>query len=326
MDSRQTVGIRTTLTEMIQLVRPEHANPLGTLYGGRMMDWIATVATLAAMRLAKGQVVLGTMDDLDFLHPVHVGDVVTLRAQVEYVGRSSMEVGVEVLAEDPRTGEKRRTTSSHLAMVAVDEDGRPRPVRVEVLPEGPEEQEVWEQARERKAMRVARLQDRAARAREVAGEEVEGGIVLSRIVFPEDAVLGTLMFAGRLMMDLDEIAMIVATRHCRGQVVTASVDTLSFYAPLHVGEFVVYKAALNHVGRTSMEIGIKALAEDPYTGELRHTCTAFFTAVHLDPSGRPAPVPPYEPRTPWEQRRWQTAEERRRARLARIARLREAGA
>lgn len=315
-------AIRETQLEMVHLALPEHANVRGTLYGGRMMDWITTAATMAAMRLARGPVVLGAMDDLDFLGPVHVGDVVTLRAQVEYVGRSSLEVGVDVMAENPRQGSRRRTTSGHLAMVAVDDTGRPRPVGASITPADRAEQAVSEAARARKAERDAQLADRATRAAQVQ-ENTAGfthALEVSRLVFPDDAVLGTLMFAGRLMMHLDEVASILALRFCRCPIVTASLDALAFYAPIRVGEIVAYRAGLNHVGRSSMEIGVKVLAEHPLTGARRHTCTAFLTMVHVDAEG-PKPVPSYRPTTEMERRRWEEAERRRDRRKLRQARL-----
>ncbi len=307
---------------MVQLVLPEYANPLGTLYGGRMMDWITTAATMAAMRVARGGVVLGSMDDLDFLSPVAIGHVVTLRARVEYVGTSSIEVGVEVHSEDPRRDSPRLTTSSHLALVAVDEEGRPRPVKVKVSPAGADEASVYEAARTRKLERTGRLADRRQQVTRVEEEAVGLTHTLedSRIVFPEDTVMGTLMFAGRLMMHLDEVASVLALRYCRCPLVTASIDALAFFAPIRLGELVVYKAALNYVGRTSMEIGVKVLAEHPLTGDRRHTCTAFLTLVHLTAEG-PKPVPPYVPQTEGQVRRWREAEARRQNRLARRARL-----
>lgn len=317
-----TRSIADTRLDMVQLVLPGDANVRGTLYGGRMMDWITTAATMAAMRIARGPVVLGAMDDLDFLAPVHIGDVVTLRAHVEYVGRSSLEVGVEVFAQNPRTGGPRLTTSSHLAMVAVDDDGRPRPAGVGIAPASREEAAVFEAARARKAERAAWLADRTVRAGQV--EEDSAGLThtleISRLVFPDDAVLGTLMFAGRLMMHLDEAASILALRFCRGPIVTASIDALAFYAPIRVGEIVTYKAALNYVGRTSMEIGVKVVAEHPLTGGRRHTCTAFLTMVHIEAEGS-KPVPPYTPSTAAERRYWAEAEVRRTRRQQRRTRL-----
>jgi acyl-coenzyme A thioesterase 7 len=316
-------SIHQTQLEMVQLVLPGHANVRGTLYGGRMMDWITTAATMAAMRLARGPVVLGAMDDLDFLSAVRVGDTVTLRAQVEYVGRASLEVGVDVDAEDPRQGGQRRTTSAHLAMVAVDDTGRSRLVGVQITPADRGEEILFETARKRKAERTKRLADRPS---EPAEEEETVGLThtleMSRLVSPDDAVLGTLMFAGRLMMHLDEVASLLALRFCRCPIVTASIDALAFFAPIRVGEIVVYQAGLNYVGRTSMEIGVRVLAENPLTGDRRHTCTAFLTMVHVNAHGRPQPVPPYHPTTDAERRRWEAAERRRELRVLRHSRLR----
>src|SRR5512132_2326979 len=100
------LSINDTVTEMVQWVFPEHAGAPGQIHGGRMMQWIATVGTMTAARVARGAVVLGAMDDIDFLHPVKVGEVALLRAQVEAVGRSSLEVGVQVFAEDVATGRR----------------------------------------------------------------------------------------------------------------------------------------------------------------------------------------------------------------------------
>ena len=311
-------SIVETQLEVVQLVLPAHANVRGTLFGGRMMDWITTAATMAAMRLARGPVVLGAMDELDFLSPVFVGDVVTLRAQVEYVGRSSLEVSVDVHAENPRQADRRLTTSGHLAMVAVDDGGQPRPIGVSITPSSELERQRYDLARARKTERDGWLADRAAQAGRV--EEDTSGLThaleVSRIVFPDDAVLGTLMFAGALMIHLDEAASILALRFCRGPIVTASIDALAFYAPIRVGEIVTYKAGLNHVGRSSMEIGVKVLAEHPLTGVRRHTCTAFLTMVHVGARG-PEPVPAYRPATEVERRRWEEAERRRERRTLR---------
>ncbi len=319
-------AVRETELEMIQLVLPEHANTRGSLYGGVMMDWITTAATMAAMKVARGSVVLGSMDDLDFLHPVAIGDVVTARARVESVGTASLEVGVDVYAENPRWATRTLTTASHLAMVAIDDAGRPRPVGAEIVPQGAEEAAIVAAARARKAEREAALSDRREQA--VRVEDGDAGIThrmeISRIVLPEDAVLGTMMFAGRLMRHLDETASILALRYCRCPIVTASIDALAFYAPIRVGEIITYKTALNHVGHSSMEIGVRVLAEHPLEATRRHTCTAFLAMVHVDADGRPRPVPPSAPRTEAEQRRWADAEERRARRQLRRDRLRAA--
>ncbi len=313
--------IADTRFQMVQLVFPEHTNLRGTLYGGRMMSWIATAGTLAASRFARGLVVLGAMDDLDFVTPVHLGEIVTVDAQVEYVGRASLEVGVEVYAESPRLGVRRRTTFSHLAFVALDERERPRRIEQTIIPGSPAEDAVYAAAAARKAARAARV-----RVNEGAlpPSPARHTVAISRFVMPEDALSGTLMFAGKLLGTLDEAAVITAVRYSRGAVVTASLDTVYFYPPLRIGQIVDIHAALSYVGRSSMEIGVRVEAEEPRTGRRHHTCTAYLTMVHLGEDGKPAPIPPLSPATPDEQRMWNEAQIRWAERKARVARLREA--
>ncbi|MFN0245796.1 MAG: acyl-CoA thioesterase [Kofleriaceae bacterium] len=114
---------------MTQIVMPMHTNGVaGVMFGGIMMQWIDVCAGVAAMRHASGAVLTASIDRLDFLSPVHVGEVVLLQAQVNYVSRTSMEVGCRVDTEDMTTGVHRYVTKSYLTFVAIGEDGRPRPL------------------------------------------------------------------------------------------------------------------------------------------------------------------------------------------------------
>lgn len=316
-----TVG--ETVAEMVEFVFPQYAGAPGQIYGGRMMEWIATAGTLAASRVARGPVVLGAMDDLDFLRPVRVGEIAILRAWVEWVGRKSLEVGVRVYSEAPATGQRHVTLSSHLAFVAIDEAGLPRPVRVTITPADAREAAMVEAAQARRDARRARLALRRERAREVADET--GGFrwrfEASRFVFPEDALHGGLMFAGRLLFIVDELAGVLAVRYARAPLATASMDALEFYAPIRVGDVLTLRGALNRVGTRSMEIGLQVLAEAPFTGETRHTCTAYLTFVKLRGAG--GALPPLAPATPVEQRHREAADKRHAARLERVRRLKE---
>src|SRR5438270_13103101 len=127
-------SVADTAVEMVNWVFPEHAGAPGQIHGGRMMEWITQAGTLAAARVARGHVVLGAMDDIDFLHPVRVGQIAILRAQVEYVGTSSLEVGVRVWAENVTSGRRTVTLNSHLVFVTVDEDAKPRAVAARIEP------------------------------------------------------------------------------------------------------------------------------------------------------------------------------------------------
>src|SRR5262249_40553614 len=137
----------------------------------------------------------------------------------------------------------------------------------------------------------------------------------------EEPLFGNTMFAGKLLMDIDEAGGILSMRYCRGFVMTACLDALDFYSPISMSEVVTFKAALNHVGTSSLEVGVKVLTEVPWTGEVRHAGTAYLSFVHLGPDMRPRPCPPYSPSTPGEQRRWHAALERRARRLTRVQKL-----
>jgi acyl-CoA hydrolase len=318
------LSINDTVTEMVQWVFPEHAGAPGQIHGGRMMQWIATVGNMAAARVARGHCLLGAMDDIDFLHPVKVGEIAVLRAQVEAIGRCSIEVGVQVFAENLASGLRARTLNSHLVFVKVDEQLKPVPVPTTLAPRGAVEEALFAAAQERRGHRLSRLGRRASAAAEVrdeGDEELRWAFESCRSVLPEDTIFGNTMFPGKLLMDIDEAGGILSMRYNRDHVMTACVDALDFYAPISTHEVVMFKAALNHVGSSSLEIGVKVLTEVPWSGEVRHACTAYLTFVHLGPDLRPRPCPPFVPETQGEKRRWAEAEKRRAHRLERVKRL-----
>jgi acyl-CoA hydrolase len=114
---------------MTQIVMPMHTNGVaGVMFGGVMMQWIDVCAGVAAMRHAGGAVLTASIDRLDFLSPVQVGEIVVLAAQVNYTSRTSMEVGCRVETEDMRSRTRRYVTKAYLTFVAVDDMGRPRPI------------------------------------------------------------------------------------------------------------------------------------------------------------------------------------------------------
>jgi len=121
---------------------------------------------------------------------------------------------------------------------------------------------------------------------------------------------------GVVMKTCDEAAAIAAIRHCGRRVVTAGVDRMTFVAPVHVGELLSCLATVNAAWRTSMEVGVRVEAEDPRSGERRHTSTAYITMVGLDDDGKPTAIPAAVAETEAEQQRQREAELRRANRLA----------
>jgi acyl-CoA hydrolase len=118
---------------------------------------------------------------------------------------------------------------------------------------------------------------------------------MTELVIPEDTNSQGNIFGGRVMSLIDKAAAIVALRHCRSQVATASVDSLSFHSPVRLGSIVVIEARLNAVFHSSMEVGVRVESENVLTGERRKTTTALVTMVSLSASGRPQGAPPLLP-------------------------------
>jgi acyl-CoA hydrolase len=144
---------RASRVETAQLVLPGLTNTHGTIFGGMLMQWIDIAGGIAAGRHAGQPVVTASMDRLHFLGPVHIGEVVIVQAMVNYVARTSMEVGVRVFAENPGTTKRRQTTRAYLTFVAVDEAGRPQEVPP-LRPQTAEERRRFADAQRRRAVRL----------------------------------------------------------------------------------------------------------------------------------------------------------------------------
>ena len=121
-------GASESVVTLTQLVLPDDANPAGNVHGGVILKLIDTAAAVVAMRHVRGWAVTASIDRMDFLKPVFVGELVILKASLNMVGRTSMEIGVRVEAENLHTGLVRHTNSAYLTFVALDDEGHPREV------------------------------------------------------------------------------------------------------------------------------------------------------------------------------------------------------
>ena len=131
------------------------------------------------------------------------------------------------------------------------------------------------------------------------------------LMTPDTANFSGKVHGGVLLKTLDQVAYACASRYAGRYVVTLSVDQVVFRQPIQVGELVTFLASVNHTGRSSMEVGIKVVAEDIRAKLVRHVNSCFFTMVAVDDAGQPVAVPTLAPATPDEKRRWAAAELRR---------------
>ena len=133
----------------------------------------------------------------------------------------------------------------------------------------------------------------------------ESRVEMAQVMLPVDANQAGNVHGGSIMKLIDTAAGIVALRHCRSNVVTASMDRLDFHEPVFIGELVILRASINYVGETSMEVGVRVEAENLMTGEVRHTNSAYLTMVALDEKRRPMEVPRVVPEAREERRRFE---------------------
>jgi acyl-CoA hydrolase len=138
----------------------------------------------------------------------------------------------------------------------------------------------------------------------------ESHVEMRMLVMPNDTNPHNTIFGGVVMGWIDMAAAMVAEKHTGRPVVTVHIDSISFKAPIKVGDHCIIKAALNYVGKTSMLIGVKVIAENPRTGECRHTTTAYLTFVALDDVGRPVEVAPLQVKSKEEERRYKEGKKR----------------
>ncbi len=149
----EKTGLEREPVLMTELVLPQHTNALGTIFGGVVMGWIDVAAAIAASRYSRSNVVTVSIDSLHFIAPIKLGFTVLVRADVTYVGKTSMEIEVTVNAENSMTGETRRATHAFLTFVAVDEFGRAKKVPP-FVPRSNEEKRKFKEGEARRNLRL----------------------------------------------------------------------------------------------------------------------------------------------------------------------------
>ncbi|MGE4133605.1 MAG: acyl-CoA thioesterase [Bdellovibrionales bacterium] len=151
--------VSQSIVTMTEMVLPSHTNALNSIFGGVIMSWIDIAAAISGQRYARLPVVTASIDALNFVAPVYQGWIVNLKASVNFVARTSMEIGVRVDAENPIEGKVFHTASAYLTFVALGLDGRPTPIPP-ILCETEEQKRRFKAAEQRRALRIAHRQQR----------------------------------------------------------------------------------------------------------------------------------------------------------------------
>ena len=144
---------------MHELILPNDTNNLGTVFGGKVMQYMDLCAAMSAYKFARTAVVTASVDRLDFLAPAIVGDMLILKSSVNYSHNTSMEIGVHIDAENVKTGKRRHTASAYLTFVSLDSNGKPQKVD-DIIAESDDEKRRYNEGKERHLERIQRLKDK----------------------------------------------------------------------------------------------------------------------------------------------------------------------
>ena len=148
--------VQESAVRLAQVMQPEDANPAGNVHGGTIMKLVDNAAYVVAVRHSRKNCVTLSIDSFKFHYPVYIGDLLIVKASVNFVGNTSMEIGVKIEAEDLLKGTKRHTASAYLTFVALDENGKPTKVP-RIIPQTLEEKRRYDEAKKRRELRLSQL-------------------------------------------------------------------------------------------------------------------------------------------------------------------------
>ncbi|XP_040007751.1 cytosolic acyl coenzyme A thioester hydrolase isoform X2 [Xiphias gladius] len=303
--------------QLCRIMRPDDANIVGNVHGGIVLKMIEEAGCIVGTRHCNTQngerclAVLVRVEKTEFLSPVFIGEVAHVTAEITYTSKHSLEVQVKVMAENILTGAKKLANKAALWYVPcslknVDKIMDVPPIKYASAEQGEEGRKRYE------AQKMDRLETKA-RIEEVVSpppnpEQHTVGFSQSSLIHlvgPSDCTLHDYVHGGVTMKLMDEVAGIVAARHCNTNVVTASVDAINFHRKIKKGCVVTVTGRLTFVSNKSMEIEVLVDASslvETEKGKYR-AVSAFFTFISLDKDNKPLPVPPLKIEGEEEQKR-----------------------
>lgn len=307
--------VRDSEITLSQVIFPSDTNELGMATAGVMLKTIDVAASLTAAKHSGKKIVTASLDRMAFVNPAYMWELVTTRCLITKTWRTSMEVQVEVDAENVRNGDSRRVAQGYLVFVALDpQTMKPSPVPPLILETEAEERRAME-AEYRKQSRLeeqARLQNQG----QTRIDDTDNPVRVMRTMTPDDSNIHQNVFGGTILALIHQAGEKAATLQANSPVIAVRQDRMSFEQPAYIGEEVKAQAVITRVWRTSLEVQVDVTARDHKTGELRHVASSYMVFVAQNPDGTPKPVPDFVPKTHKQQIRWNEADIRRQVRLA----------
>ncbi|XP_048375341.1 cytosolic acyl coenzyme A thioester hydrolase isoform X2 [Sphaerodactylus townsendi] len=305
--------------QISRIMCPDDANIAGNVHGGTILKMIEEAGAIISTRHCNSQsgercvAALARVERMDFLSPMCIGDVAHVSAEITYTSKHSVEVQVNVVSENIFTGAKKVTDQATLWYVPLALQNVHKVLEVPPIQYAGTEQE--EEGRRRyEEQKLERLETK----------ERNGDVILPvinpdpytvgysqssliHLVGPSDCTLHGFVHGGVTMKLMDEVAGIVAARHCKTNIVTASVDAINFHEKIKIGSVITVSGRMTFTSNKSMEIEVFVDAE-PFVGESQEryrAVSAFVTYVSLNKEGRPQPVPQLVVETEDERRRFE---------------------
>ncbi|XP_049631298.1 cytosolic acyl coenzyme A thioester hydrolase isoform X3 [Suncus etruscus] len=305
--------------QICRIMRPDDANVAGNVHGGTILKMIEEAGAIISTRHCNSQegercvAALARVERTDFLSPMCIGEVAHVSAEITYTSRHSVEVQVHVMSENILTGNKKLTNKATLWYVPLSLHNVDKVLEVPPVVYSRQEQE--EEGRKRyEAQKLERMGTRwrdGDIAQPVPNPEPNtvsySQSSLIHLVGPSDCTLHGFVHGGVTMKLMDEVAGIVAARHCKTNIVTASVDAINFHDKIRKGCVITISGRMTFTSNKSMEIEVLVDA-DPVVNDTQkryRAASAFFTYVSLSSEGRPLPVPQLLPETEDEKKRFE---------------------
>ncbi|MBN3306780.1 BACH hydrolase, partial [Amia calva] len=329
MSAAKSLSLSSSI-QICRIMRPDDANIVGNVHGGTILKMIEEAGGIISTRHCNTQsgasmldpspvqqdrcvAALARVERTDFLHPMFIGEVAHVSAEITYTSKHSVEVQVIVLAENILTGAKKVTNKATLWYVPFSLQNVDKIIEVPVIEYSNVEQE--EEGKKRyDAQKMERLETKERNGEiinpVVSPEAYTVGFSQSSLIHlvgPSDCTLHGFVHGGVTMKLMDEVAGIVAARHCKTNIVTASVDAINFHRKIKKGCVVSVSGRMTFTSNKSMEIEVFVDA-DPLVEAARgkyRAVTAFFTYISLDKEGKPLSVPPLKLENEEEKKRFE---------------------